>query len=526
MGESNMERVIPRGRKPFGRRAKALRSLLLACGLLVAVPLGLRAQNGDKIHYVNFPDFNIPFRNIDDPRVTDVILYVSTDGKEYFHVQSAKPADRRFHFQSRGDGLYYFVVQTRDRDGTLSPANPNTATPNTRIYVDTRAPVIEELTADPAAKGLPAISWKINEPNLKEIRADYRPLSGGDWVPILPFPAQQEGKRSWKPAWGGELEVRMQACDQAGNLSEPKTLRLRAADGVAHMAPPSDNATGPGKVMYVKSKTFQLQYEIDTESKGPSGVASVDIWMLHQGQGWKKYTDKATPKGPATVTVDAAGRWGFRLIPRSGVGLAERNPRPGDSPDIWVEVDDKPPQVRVSNVTVTQEQDGGYLTVYWKADDTFLQATPITIYLSTTPQGGDVQPIASKLANRGSYRIKTDDPHLGGRYEFYIKVEAIDEAGNIGSDQWRNIVKVDLKIPRIKSINVQPSVAPEGGRPETPRPPPTETGDYSGRGLPNMQGAPVGGTRNPRPPSTTTGTNGGFANPSQTPISFPGAGKP
>jgi len=36
-------------------------------------------------------------------------------------------------------------------------------------------------------------------------------------------------------------------------------------------------------------------------------------------------------------------------------------------------------------------------------------------------------------------------------------VAAIDEAGNIGENQWGDTVKVDLKVPRIKHIEVKPS---------------------------------------------------------------------
>ena len=214
--------------------------------------------------------------------------------------------------------------------------------------------------------------------------------------------------------------------------------------------------------MHVKSKTFQLQYQLDLETVGPSRVASVDIWKLHQGRGWQKCKETGKPEGPATVAVETSGRWGFRLIPRSGVGLAERDPRPGDSPDIWVEVDDKAPQVKVTNVTVSQEADGGYLTVYWKADDTFLQPMPITI-LMKDPKGAEWSRIAVELPNTGSWRHRTDDLKLGERYEFSLKVTAVDEAGNLGEDQWREVVKVDLKIPRIKSIEVKPGGAAAGG---------------------------------------------------------------
>lgn len=463
MGESNMGRIIARGIEPQGGRGKAARLLALACGLLLTAPAGSFAQTAENIRTFHVParSFNIPFSTDNDPRIVNVLLYVSRDGKNYDYVDAVRPTAHKFFFSARQDGCYLFIVQTKDQGGVLRPPDLHGAAPSMRVYVDTQTPLIEDLSALPAPPGaLPGIHWKINEANLKDIRAEYRSTSGDQWLPLF-LPIQEDGRHTWKPSWGGELEVRMWVQDKANQWSEMKSVRLRVADNVSGMRPPKE-AAGPSKVMYVKSKTFQLQYQLDPGTIGPSKVASVDIWKLHQGRGWQKCDKPGPVPGPATVTVEASGRWGFRLIPRSGAGLAERDPRPGDAPDIWVEVDDKPPQVKVTNVTVTQEVDGGYLTVYWKADDTFLQPMPITICMKD-PKGSEWTKIAEELPNTGSWRHLTKDLNLGDRYEFSLKVTAIDEAGNLGSDQWREVVKVDLMIPRIKSIDVKPGGAPSGG---------------------------------------------------------------
>ena len=76
------------------------------------------------------------------------------------------------------------------------------------------------------------------------------------------------------------------------------------------MRPPPEPA-GPSNVMHVKSKTFQLEYQLDDKTVGPSKVASVDIWKLRQGRGWQKCKEKRQPGRTGHVTVDASGRWGF-----------------------------------------------------------------------------------------------------------------------------------------------------------------------------------------------------------------------
>jgi hypothetical protein len=499
-----MGRFIPRGGEPNGGRGKAVWPVLLACGLVVATSVGAFAQAADNIRTFHFParTFYVPFSLKDnDPRITELLLNYSKDGQNYRYYGSARPNERRFYFTAPADGCYYFIVQTRDAGGVVTPENLRSVPPSDiiRVYVDTQNPVVEEFTADASTgNALPTIHWKISEANLKEVLADYRSVNNGQWMPLFLEPPQAQGKHTWKPSWSGELEVRLWAIDQAGHSSEVRTLRLHVANNVARMPPPPESAGG--KVMFVKSKTFQLHYTLDEQTIGPSKVASVDIWKLHPGQGgWRKCPEKGQPIGPATVSVETAGRWGFRLIPCSGVGLRERDPLPGDAPDIWVEVDDKPPLVRVTNVTVTQEADGGYLTVYWKADDAFLHAMPITIYLAS-PQGGNWTPVAQGLPNTGYWRQKTDDLKLGDNYEFALKVSAIDEAGNMGENQWRDTVKVDLMVPRIKHIEVQPGGA-AAGRQQT----------YGASGATSLGGSLLDSPPTSRPtPSPLTGSDKRF----------------
>jgi hypothetical protein len=519
MGESNMARLIPPGIEPHGGRGKAARLIVLACGILAAAPVESLAQPVDNVRTFHVParSFNIPFTRADNDSRIDVLLNVSRDGQNYRYHSTARFNDRVFPFTAPADGWYYFIVQTKDPSGALSPADLRGAPPSIKVYVDTQSPVIEELAAEPDRDGSPpGIRWKINEPeeNIKEIRMVYGPVGSdqSQWVPLL-VPLQKDGKYTWKPHWGGELEVRMWVQDKAGQWSQMRSVRLKVADNVSGMKPPEP--TGPSKVMHVKNKTFRLQYQLDDDTVGPSHVASVDIWKLRQGRGWVKCRESVKPPAPAMVTVDESGRWGFRLIPRSGVGLAERDPQPGDTPDVWVEVDDKPPQVKIKNVTVTQEADGGYLTVYWIADDTFLRAMPITIQMKA-PDADKWTTIATELPNTGSWRHPTKELNLGDRYEFSLMVSAIDEASNSGSDTWRETVKIDLKIPRIKSIDVNPGGAAAGGdgHEASGSSGTMPYGGQTGSLPPQPMYPPLGGQSTSLPSaSQNNGTGGGFSKP-------------
>jgi hypothetical protein len=447
--------------------------VLLTCGLLLAAaPVGLFAQSNEPLRtfWWNSRSFSIPFNTDPDPRILDVLLHVSTDKTNYRYVNAVRPTDRRFLFQAPGDGTYYFVVQTRDQAGALTPADVRSRTPDICVLVDTERPLIRELQQAPPREGPVAIQWSIEETNFAEVWADYRSTAGGPWYPLL-LPPQKQGQFEWKPAVSGELELRMQTKDKAGNVSEPKTLLLKVDASVASKAPPPDQSN----ILHVKSRTFVLGYQIG--EAGPSGVMRVEVWKMRPGMRWQKCEEHGDgTKQNVKLTVETSGRWGFRLIPRNGVGLADRDPQPGDQPDVWVEVDEKVPEVKIRNVTVTPAGDGGTLTVYWSANDTFLKAMPITIWYSLTGQG-DWKPLQKDLPNTpGSWSEKTGSLPLGQQYQFYLKVSATDEAGNTGEDQWRETVKVDLKIPRIKNIEVKPNAASydEGQQSSTlssPRPP-------------------------------------------------------
>ena len=42
-------------------------------------------------------------------------------------------------------------------------------------------------------------------------------------------------------------------------------------------------------------------------------------------------------------------------------------------------------------------------------------------------------------------------------FQFFVKVEAVDKAGNMGEDATPQSVKVDLSIPRAIPLNISPA---------------------------------------------------------------------
>jgi hypothetical protein len=440
---------------PVPKRTGLVRLALLAVlglGLAPAVP----AQGTEGIYYYRQRSFAIPFQT--DPgerRIRQVLLHVSEDyGKTYQHYANAAPTATEFTFTARRDGWYWFTVQTQDLDGRLYPANLYTVQPGLKVYVDTRPPEVTLKAVQPQ-EGTVAVEWTVKDDTLDllTLKLDYRPVgSKGAWTAlnIQQLPQAQFG---WTPGFDGPCEVRLRVSDRAQNPAEASTT----VSPVPGAGRPGGGAGSAGKVVHVRSRTFQLKYSVG--NVGPSDVKSVEVWVTRDTRSWSRYTGDAKPKESFTLTVRSEGRWGFTLIPRSGVGLARKPPAVGEQPQLWVEVDETKPVVRLLGVTVGQGADAGKLAITWTAADRFLQAQPITIKYATTATGPWTE-LRSKLENTGTFTC----PSEGLPYEFFVRIEAMDEAGNVGADQGKETVKVDLKIPRVEKLEVIASEA-------TPKPP-------------------------------------------------------
>ena len=153
--------------------------------------------------------------------------------------------------------------------------------------------------------------------------------------------------------------------------------------------------------------------------------------------------------------VNDEGVYGITLVAKSGVGLGERVPQPGDRPQFWIEVDLTRPLVQIQEIQVGTGIDKGKLTINWSARDKNLGSNPIRLSYAEQP-AGPWSPIADKISNSGRHTCGMPDQLP---YQFYVKVEATDLAGNVGEAVTLERVKVDSPMPKATIIHVTP-----GGR--------------------------------------------------------------
>jgi hypothetical protein len=433
-------------------------------------PAGAAAQDLPKdVVYSRHSLFQIPFQaGADAPRLKQLQLFVSTDrGRSWQPSAVATPNQRRFKFEAEHDGLYWFTVQTKDHEGRYFPPTLERAQPSLKVFVDTHPPVVK-LRRLPNREGDVGVAWTITDDTLDlsipgAIRLDYRLANGVAWHPLRADPYATQ--YYWSPSADGGIEVRLRARDRAENWGEDRiTLDgtgggngAGATDEVPERKPkPQPNLRSERAARMVNSKSFSLSY--DVKETGPSKISTVDLWYTQDGNNWQKYrSQKCTDnpdKGPPytiDVAVQEEGLYGFTLIVHSGVGLSDPPPQVGDSPQIWVEVDTTKPEVQLSSILVGRGSDKGKLSIAWSARDKNLAAQPITLLYKEDK--GEWVKIVDKLENTGRYvwQMPAEVP-----YRFFVKVEAVDRAGNVGSATTPDMVAVDLSQPKATILRVEP----------------------------------------------------------------------
>jgi hypothetical protein len=461
-------------RRGAGGRLRPLGALLPAglCVLLLALSPSA-AQPADPeppSDYCPSREFRIPF-GTPDARVSKVVLYVSEDqGRTWTNRATAHPAlgHKYFEFKAERDGWFWFAVQTVDGSGQAFPARIDAQTsPNRKVCVDTVRPKVT-LQAIPAPSGQAGVSWVIQDENLNNLKAnkpgalqlEYR-VAGRDlnWTRVS-AESRVDGKAFWDVPTSAPLEVRLRAADDAGNLGEGTANVTPGAAGTGGGTDPGPaHATGPRTRQYTNSKRVNLKYNL--QDVGKSGVSVVEVWNTTDGRSWQLLNSwKDLPKDldkPLTIplTFDKEGLYGFTLIARSGVGRGAAPPQVGDEPQIWIEVDWTRPVVRLASVDVGRGDEEGNLLVSWSAEDKNIDRPDRCVTLSyATDAKGPWTAFAENLPNEGFYRWKMDERTVP--FQFYVKVEARDKAGNRGEAKTADLVKVDLKQPKASVIDIEP----------------------------------------------------------------------
>ena len=181
------------------------------------------------------------------------------------------------------------------------------------------------------------------------------------------------------------------------------------------------------KPFYSKSRAFSLDYEVDGQTASP--VASVELWgTADGGKLWERWGTDPDGVSPFDIKVETDGLFGFRMVVVGANGLAGNRPRNGDNADAWIQVDTERPTARITSALYGKGVEANSLVVEFSAQDVYFGERPITLSYSEIP-AGPWTTITNGLKNSGRF-VWPADPTLPRRV--YLKLEAFDEAGNLG----------------------------------------------------------------------------------------------
>jgi hypothetical protein len=207
--------------------------------MLLTVHQGLPEED-----HLSFRDFQIPIvlKAGKPADIRQLFLYYSEDeGQTWQTWRATSPTEKAFIFRAPRDGKYWFLVGQEDQQGNKIPADPMRARPDQRIVVDTVPPRVQVVKAERQPNGEVLLRWTIAEdhPDPRTLRLDYQ-TRPGQWTPLPIDPQSASSEKQFNPGSTGEVRVRVQIKDRAGNTGQDEAT-VSAAGGPAPAPVPAFN---------------------------------------------------------------------------------------------------------------------------------------------------------------------------------------------------------------------------------------------------------------------------------------------
>jgi hypothetical protein len=362
-------------------------------------------------------------------------------------------------------------------DGTVSPSEDKLRS-EYRVVFDTKPPAINLQSLN--ATG---VQWQVTDENLDAdgVRLECRWV-GGDahWYEVKTRKFNARDDYTWNSLGKDRtLEVRLSAKDKAGHEAVSKIIRLpdsnssgrRDFDATPLTSPKTDGRdidtfpASQAQIVYVNRRDMTVRTKLTHVTR--SGVTKVHLYVKDLTAGsngdWKfdksKECDIRFEAADTSVEIPFVapkdGRYGFIVIPESGVGRREPEPRSSAPPQHLVEVDTVKPSVKIRSVTVTPGGTiGPRVEIEWDADDRNLMPDPIVLEYASDKNATTWQSIAEKVPNSRRYVWEVSDKTM---FKLYIRIRATDKATNVGEHVYEQPVIIDLDKPSATIDNIRGS---------------------------------------------------------------------
>lgn len=463
---------------------------VIAMGIVCGQPIGAQ----DRTRYSPQLDIGFPVpAEVKElvPRPTKLRLYSSVNRGAFSKVAERDIDDlspipgRRpgFQYTAKGDGEEEFAVQLVYADGTVNPSVEKLRT-EFRVIFDTRPPVVSV-----TPEGATTIAWSVQDENLdtEGIKLECRWQNGDAAWYTVPKPRAGFAARD-RYTWSNlarenrVLEVRVTARDKAGHETSSRIVRLPSNGNEPRdelLALPrngerlptgsggsrlSDDVPGQPQIIYVNRRELTIKSKLQTVTR--SGVQAVHLftktmtanpngaWQAARKQTCNILYQEPNPSVEIPFIAPDDGRYGFIVIPESGAGNRDRDPAPTALAQHLVEVDTKPPVVKIRRTTaIPGGSTGTKLEIEWDADDPNMMTDPIVIEYATEKTSNQWISIAERIPNSRRYVWEVPERTP---FKIFVKVRATDKATNTGEAVTNEAVIIDLDKPTAVIEHVRP----------------------------------------------------------------------
>ncbi len=234
----------------------------------------------------------------------------------------------------------------------------------------------------------------------------------------------------------------------AGVAPPPSGLPVESASTPVPSPPIPDVPLDPN-AFRVNRLQFRLRYQVD--GLLPEQIGSVTIFgSRDDGATWELWTTDADKQSPAEIAVSAAGRYAFRVVVTSVTGNSSHIPRPGDKPEVAVDVDLDPPSPRIVAVPYGRDSRLASLQIQWTCAAADLGPEPIALAYSDRPSGPWTA-ITDATANTGQFDWALQ-PNLP--QQVYLRIVATDLAGNRGGHVLEQPIDIGPLLPRGRILGI------------------------------------------------------------------------
>jgi hypothetical protein len=227
---------------------------------------------------------------------------------------------------------------------------------------------------------------------------------------------------------------------------------------------PAPPASRP--VPLLNSRAVELDFEVTRA--GLSKVKAVELWATRDGGTTWTRTDRMDgARPPFRARLGGEGEYGFRMVFESEAGMRTPDPKPGQAPDLMMELDTTAPHIVIYSPVAGPP---GTIELRWQMTDKNLDRDPTAVRLEYSVDGQTWERIERPTAGPGQTSHQwTLPPGVPPRVLF--RVIARDKAGNVATAVTTEKMSVDLVAPegKVTGVRVQGREPEKGPMPRVVR---------------------------------------------------------